>query len=294
MLGRVISTDIELKVNIEPDIPPVSADLGMIEQIILNLALNARDAMPYGGKLSIDVRHVLLTAEQISARAEPCPAQAVCIEVRDSGLGMAPEIANRIFEPFFTTKEPGKGTGLGLATVHTIVERHAGWIDLETEPGAGTVFRVYLPAAEGTPEVQEREAASQASRRPRATILLVEENLMVRSFVETFLQRRGYKVLVCCDADHAELVFRKAGMKVHLLIMSLNLPGGRSGPGLAKELKKLRPSLRVLYTAGSQTLDLEHPGLTEGVNLLVKPFQLNRLEKIVARLLDSASHGDLA
>jgi len=206
--------------------------------------------------------------------------------VSDTGTGIAPETMSRMFEPFFTTKEVGRGTGLGLATVYEIIKRHDGWIEVESKVGAGSTFRVYLPIAPGV--VESQEPASNPHAPPHAgafTILLVEEDPMVRSFVEIFLLKRGYRVFACDRADAAELALRDFGGRVDLLITNIALPRGLSGPDLAAKMLRLQPAMKVLYTSGYYDADSLTLKLEEGVNFIFKPFDINHLTRMIQTLL---------
>jgi two-component system cell cycle sensor histidine kinase/response regulator CckA len=285
MLQRILGEDISLRAEYSPALPLVLADVGMIEQIILNLAVNARDAMPGGGRLSIRTR-----VENFSPAAGPenTPAPPrVCLSVADTGTGIAPEILPRIFEPFFTTKEVGKGTGLGLATVYGIVQQHHGEITVQSEPGKGTTFNVFFSIA-----APARMEATEARPRPvlpwgDETILLVEDEFPLRTFVSDLLQRCGYTVLEAESGPAALKIWQQHRDRIRLVLTDIIMPENLNGIDLGHQLLADKPSLKVIYTSGyTGNLESRHATLTEGVNFIRKPFKPEAIAGIIRKNLD--------
>ena len=287
MLQRLIGEDIVLHTRLLPGGAWIEGDAGMIEQVLLNLAVNARDAMPDGGELWLELSSVLLDEAGASRHPTARPGAFVCLSLRDTGRGIAAEHLPHIFEPFFTTKEVGKGTGLGLATVHGIIAQHRGWIEVESRPGEGTTFRVHLPrlpagrSQPGSP----REVA--AVRGGQESILVVEDEPAVRTLAVRIREARGYRVQAAPDGAAAMELWRQQGGGFNLLLTDLVMPGGISGAQLAEQIRAEQPQLRVIYMSG-------YPGetagrgliLQDGVNFLQKPFQPQNLAKAVRSRLD--------
>jgi CheY-like chemotaxis protein len=227
-----------------------------------------------------------------SARFNPDarPGDFVCLQVADTGTGIAPEVLPRIFEPFFTTKPKGQGAGLGLATVYGIAKQHEGWVEVDSKPGAGATFRVFLPVAEKSPSSGHRSPAKTASQPPPspATILVAEDEHSLRKLICNSLAKQGYRILQAADAVQARQVWQSASPPVDLLIIDINLPDGASGRALASELLEESDRLRVLYISGFPPQNLDHSEIfQEGVNYLVKPFPAPRLIKVVEQCLQT-------
>jgi len=289
MLQRILGEDISLVPESTADLPFIKADGGMIEQILLNLAVNSRDAMPDGGKLVIATGTEILDEKQAARQAGALPGHYVHLTITDTGCGIPPENLPRIFEPFFTTKEPGKGTGLGLATVYGIVRQHHGWITVSSEPGQGATFRIYFPAVTG--KKAGKAAAPGISKLPRGSelILLVEDELTVRLPVSNMLQRFGYSVLPTESGVEALKVWQTNKDRIHLLLTDIVMPDGMTGYELARRLQAEKPQLRVIYTSGySADLGGRHSLLIEGVNFLQKPYAPQQLAEILRHSLDSS------
>ncbi len=287
LLGRLIGEDIRIDVVIAPDLGLVEADPGQMEQVVMNIAVNARDAMPEGGKLLFEVRNVELSAADAGGSEDVPPGSYVMIAITDSGIGMTPEIRKGIFEPFFTTKEPGKGTGLGLSMVHGIVHQSGGAIRVYSEPGHGTTFRIYLPrvavprkAALPTPGI-----SPAPSRGGSESILLVEDEEPLRRLAKRILDLAGYTVLEARDPEDAKRIARTHDGPIHLLLTDVVMPGS-SGPELAASLTKELPQMRVLFMSGYTDDAIVHHGiLNPGSHFLSKPFAPHQLVKRVREVL---------
>jgi len=286
LLQRILGEDIALHAEYAPGIPAISADAGMIEQVLLNLAVNSRDAMPQGGHLRITTAAETFEADNPQRPAAAAPGRYVCLTVSDTGAGIPPDVLPRIFEPFFTTKEIGKGTGLGLATVYGIVEQHRGWITVTSELGKGTTFRIHLPAAAAT----AGQAAATAPRKPPGgseTILVAEDEPAVRLLVGNLLQRCGYKVLTAESGRAALKVWEEHHADIDLLLTDMVMPDGLTGRELAQKLKAQRPDLKVIFTSGysAETVG-KGSSLVGGLNFLQKPYRPNELAQSVRNCLD--------
>ncbi len=288
MLQRILGEDITLRAEFAPVIPAIHADTGMIEQVILNLAVNSRDAMPGGGRLVITTSETTLAAEDIRNNSEAQPGPMVHLSVTDTGCGIAPETLPRIFEPFFTTKAVGKGTGLGLATVFGIIQQHRGDISVTSELGVGTTFHIYLPAV---PRLAAEPAVRPRTKmlpRGSETILIVEDEAAVRLLVTNLLQRCGYKVFVAPTAVQALEVWKEHGAKVDLLLTDMVMPDGMSGRQLSDQLRAGRPELKVIYTSGySPEAVGQGRELPPNTRFLQKPFDPFRLSETLRSLLDN-------
>jgi two-component system cell cycle sensor histidine kinase/response regulator CckA len=280
MLRRLIGEDIELNFNMPADLGRVKADRGQLEQVILNLAVNARDAMPHGGELRIETANAQLGEKDVLRYRYVIPGRYIVLKVSDTGVGMDAKTKSHIFEPFFTTKEKGKGTGLGLATVYGIVKQSGGYIWLESEPGQGTTFRIFLARAEG---VEEEAAPAEPVKRgdgPR-TILLVEDEPSLRKLTHRTLKDMGYTVLEATDAAQAIDVARNTDAPIDLLLTDVIMPG-MSGGDLAKKLSPENPHMRVLFMSGYTDGAIEIRGsLPPGMTVLRKPFTRDVLLRTV-------------
>jgi PAS domain S-box-containing protein len=281
MLGRIIGEDIALRLDLDQDLATVRGDVGQIEQIIMNLAVNARDAMPGGGTLAIETRNVVLDREYSRLHPDTEPGPYVMLAVTDTGCGMDAETQARVFEPFFTTKEVGKGTGLGLSVVYGIVKQHSGGIAVDSTKGHGTRFTVYLPAVTAQVEPTISSPTETGSGRGTETVLVVEDEEVLRQLVVKALENGGYTVLSARHAAEAEELFDTHGGPIDLLLTDVVMPGP-SGPELAARLQGKRPGLKVLFTSGFT----EHPAvaqgaLTSGLPFIQKPFApVDLLQKV--------------
>jgi PAS domain S-box-containing protein len=288
MLQRLIGEDIALATMLDPQLGWVKADPGQLEQIIMNLALNARDAMPEGGKLTIETANVYLDEAYACQHVGVEAGSYVMLAISDTGLGMDAETQARIFEPFFTTKEPGKGTGLGLATVHGIVNQSGGHIWVYSEPGQGTTFKIYLPQIEATGEQDQPNQAPVKSGQGWETILLVEDEEMVRAQARRALFNQGYTVLEAKDGKQARRICAEHDGPIHLLLTDVVIPGGMNGVQLAAELVSLHPQMKVLYMSGYADNAIVHNGILDpDIAFLPKPFSPNDLVSKVREVLDN-------
>jgi len=287
MLRRLIGEDIELHVCPGAGLWRVKADPGMMEQVVMNLVVNARDAMPSGGKLTIETHNVNLGAAYAETHAEVVPGDDVLLAVTDTGHGMDAAVKAQIFEPFFTTKEAGKGTGLGLATVHGIVKQSGGRIEVYSEPSHGTTFKIYLPRDAGSAPARKSYPGVAQWRRGTETVLLVEDEEGVRALARTVLEMNGYSVLEASAGDQALLLVQQHAGPIHLLMTDVVMPR-MSGPQLAERLARLRPTARVLYLSGYTDDAVVHHGiLGPDTPFLQKPFGPEALARKVREVLDA-------
>ncbi|PKL77013.1 MAG: hybrid sensor histidine kinase/response regulator [Candidatus Melainabacteria bacterium HGW-Melainabacteria-1] len=285
MLCRVLGEDIQLSMQLQPQLNAIKADPGQLAQVLVNLALNARDSMPQGGVLTIETSHAGLSETNSQA------ARTVCLSVTDTGAGMTPEIKNRLFEPFFTTKESGKGTGLGLPVVQGIVEQSGGQIEVFSQPGVGTSFKIYWPAQGLALGTQTESPDSRPGTRGNETIMLVEDDASVRALIKLILQEQGYHVL---DARRGEEALRLAASypeSIDLLLTDVVMPG-IGGRVLADRLKAERPEIRVLFMSGyTDDAVVRHGILHKHVNFLLKPFMPTALAHKVREVLAAPHSG---
>ena len=288
MLQRIIGEDVQLQLFLDPIGLMTRADAGMLEQVLMNLCVNARDAMPNGGRLLIKTSTVEVDEESARLSPEARPGRYVSLTVGDTGCGISPEILPKIFEPFFTTKEAGKGTGLGLATVFGIVKQHQGWIKVDNRPGHGVTFHIFLPAST---ETVADSTSTEAKAKPRGgaeTILLVEDEESVRKPTRRLLEQYGYQVLEAANGLEALEFWETQCASVSLLLTDLVMPKGVSGRELAQQLVAKRPGLKVIYTSGySAEVAGRDFHLRPGEAFLQKPCQIPHLLETIRRSLDS-------
>jgi PAS domain S-box-containing protein len=286
MLKRLLGEDIELVTLLDPDLGQVKADAGQMDQVILNLALNARDAMPQGGRLTLETQNVILQEEYAQKHFSLQPGSYIMLAVSDIGCGMDAQILSHIFEPFFTTKEPGKGTGLGLSTVYGIVQQSGGSIWVYSEPGRGTTFKIYLPRIkESVAEAVEKRTEPE-SPRGSETILVVEDDEIVRKLTCQALRRYGYLVVEAANGGEALLACERHPGTIPLMITDVVMPQ-ISGPELAARLRQLHPEIHVLYISGyTEDAVVRHGLLDEARSFLQKPFTPSTLVHKVRDMLD--------
>ncbi len=287
MLQRVLGEDVQVQFRFSPHTLLIHADAGMIDQILLNLTVNARDAMPKGGQLIIETYAVEFDQATAAHTSQARPGSFVCLSVSDTGCGISSEILPRIFEPFFTTKDVGKGTGLGLATVFGIVQQHQGWIDVDSEVGQGTTFRVYLPRVASASDKGVVRPPLTSIHGGDETILLVEDDFTLRAAMQSALLRLGYRVLEASTGDEALQVWKQHRDKIQLLLTDLVMPGGMTGKELAGQLLQRDPNLRVIYVTGysAETTSRDFL-LEEGANFITKPFETHRLAQTLRKCLE--------
>jgi len=273
MVRRLMSETVEMTTKVEKHLAAVKADPGQIEQVILNLIVNARDAMPDGGRLWIETKNVELNASFASDQSLIKPGSYVMLSVMDTGVGISPDTLPHIFEPFYTTKESSRGTGLGLSTVYGIVKQSGGHIMVTSEVGKGTTFKVYLPRVEDSFQApRKREWAETPGEKGKETILLVEDEPAVRGLAHMVLSEQGYTVIEAQNSEEAVRLAGKHGSEIHLLLTDVVMPG-MSGHDLAKHLTALHANLRVLYMSGyTNNVIAENGTLEEGLSFLQKPF----------------------
>ena len=288
MLRRMLGVDVELDFRPARGLPLVHGDAVMMQQVLMNLAVNARDAMPRGGRLTIETGAVDLTRGDAELVPETPPGRYVCLSVADTGCGIPAEVLPRIFEPFFTTKEPGRGTGIGLATVHGIVRQHQGWIRIQSRVGEGTTFRIYLPMVRPTPSPVS--PASSSMRPPLAgteTILVAEDELPLRGLIRNVLTRHGYRVLEAGSGPEALEIWRQHRGHIDLLFTDMMMPGGLNGKELAEQLLVEAPQLKVIYnSAYAPEIVLGERRDWTPANFLHKPYSLLAMVKLVREVLD--------
>jgi signal transduction histidine kinase/CheY-like chemotaxis protein len=286
MLGRVVGADVELSLRAPHCDGRVQLDPSQIEQIVMNLAVNARDAMPGGGRLAIEVENVELGPGDTASRPGLLPGPHVTLTVTDTGTGMDAATQERIFEPFFTTKEKGKGTGLGLSTVFGIVMQSRGYIQIDSEPGLGASFKVYFPRTERPIESAEVIHGSPSTLRGTETILLVEDDEQVRELCGTILRRNGYNVLAAKNGRDALLLHERSQARVHLLLTDIVLPR-MSGPELAERVARLEPDAKVLYVSGHTEGSLGHGPVKDSSRFIHKPITPDLLLRTVRDVLNA-------
>jgi PAS domain S-box-containing protein len=287
MLRRLIGEQINLDWSGSSHLPPVAADAGMLEQVIMNLAVNARDAMPKGGRIAITTDAVDLTAEDLAKGPEFRPGRFVRLTVSDTGCGMSEAVLGRIFEPFFTTKEAGKGTGLGLATVYGIAKQHKGWVTVESQVGRGSAFHIYLPAMEGVAGATGPVAPSQPARGQNETILLVEDEPAVRKSIGAILRQLGYKVLPAANGPEAMGIWRSHRDTVDLLFTDMVMPEGTTGLELAEQVRADRPELPVVISSGYSAELVHNDQLAEQhIHYLPKPSPSAEIARLLRRCLE--------
>ncbi len=282
MLRRILGEDIALEVSFSPSLPSVKADLGMLEQVLLNLAVNSRDAMPRGGSLSISTSSVMIDQARVQQNPEAFTGRYVCLSFADTGCGIPPENLPRIFEPFFTTKELDRGTGLGLATVYGIIKQHQGWIEVSSELNRGTTFQIFLPACNERSGTLSATPGEQRVIGGTETLLVVEDEAPLLKLMDHILGSYGYEVLGCSSGKAALELWGEHRARIDLLLTDMILPDGMAGPELAQILKSAKPGIKVVYTSGYSTEKLmKEFTMDGGSNFLQKPFHARKLAETV-------------
>jgi len=292
MLSRMLGETIALRFDCPQEPPPVYGDAGMIDQVLMNLAVNAHDAMPNGGTLAISVDECWVGPDYLEHHPDARMGHFVRLQMTDTGCGMSPKIRARIFEPFFTTKGVGKGTGLGLATVFGIVKQHAGWIEVASEVGRGTTFTIFFPASDETPVAAPGQTvvAAPAATGGSETILVVEDEIVLREMARDFLTDCGYQVLEASSGRQALQVWSERRSEIDLLLSDMKLPEGVSGMELAEKMIADQPALRVILTSGYSD-DIVSPEMLARTNakFLPKPYSYTDLTRMVRESLDKKS-----
>ena len=288
MLGRLLGETVTLQFHAPSQLPSVQADSGMIEQVVMNLAVNARDAMPDGGTLRIEIEPVAVDAAYAERRPDARVGCFVRLRMADSGAGMDSATLGRIFEPFFTTKEVGKGTGLGLATVYGIVKQHDGWIEVNSEPGKGATFDVFFPAGDPlAAQVKTEGSADTPVRGGKETILIVEDELVLREMARDILRDYGYRLLEASSGREALEIWQNASGEIDLLLTDMVMPEGISGVALAERLLSDRPGLKIIFTSGYSTTEINAELLSRSqARFLQKPYSHTTLARTVRDCLD--------
>jgi PAS domain S-box-containing protein len=299
MLPRLIGEDIDLRFELQVDLGQVKADPGQMEQVLMNLVVNARDAMPAGGRLTVKTENVEFAGRSVKRRVVVEPGSYVVLSVTDDGVGMDTETQSHIFEPFFTTKEVGKGTGLGLSTVYGIIKQTGGSIWVYSEPGKGTTFKIYLPLVDDVSAAAEESKQAQTAPTGHETVLLVEDEDMVRELAQEILEQYGYTVLTAANGTEGLRVCKEFQDKIDLVLTDVVMPQ-MSGPELAENILAIQPETRVLYMSGFTDDDVvRHGVLTEDMCFIQKPFSPEALAIKVREVLNNfrghnGSHGDAA
>jgi PAS domain S-box-containing protein len=289
LLPRMLGEDVIIETSYAADLPLVEADVGMLEQVVMNLAVNARDAMPKGGRLRLVTAVAEIDETYARSRPEARPGRFVHLSVSDTGCGMDAKVLARIFEPFFSTKEVGRGTGLGLATVYGIVKQHHGWIEVESQVGTGSQFSIFLPATDKAADQSAEPTVNlELIRGGRETILLVEDEHILRELVVTVLREYGYTVLEAPSGDAAIRVWDQHHTFIDLLLTDVVMPGGMNGYELARRLREQRPDLPVIYSSGYSAERTKEEIELDGYAFLPKPYLPRQVAQLVRQSLDGA------
>jgi two-component system, cell cycle sensor histidine kinase and response regulator CckA len=295
LLERVLDQQAALRVDIAPHLPPILADWEMFEQILVNLVINGRDAMDSGGQLTVTATEASFRAEEIAGQPERRAGRFVRVSVTDTGSGMDRGTLDHLFEPFFTTKEVGQGTGLGLAAVYGMVHQHQGWIEVESKVGRGTTFHVYFPVTDQAPQLAVEAASPPQVRGGQETVLVVEDESVLRELVREVLTAQGYRLLEAEDGVAALNVWEIHRDKVDLLLTDIAMPRGVSGRDLAEKLRKEDPQLPVIFSSGySQEMIGSNDDTVRGATYLSKPYRPAQLARAVREALDAAQERDTA
>ena len=289
MLPRLLGEDVKTVLSLDPALGQVNADRGQLEQVIMNLAVNARDAMPQGGKLTVETRNIRIDESLANSdRVEVAPGSYVMLAVTDTGLGMSTEVQAHVFDPFFTTKKLGKGTGLGLATVYGIVKQSGGYILVRSEVGVGSTFKVYLPRIDAKPKAQQVSPLTEPVPVGSGTILLIEDELALRGAASEYLRSKGYEVVEAGDGETAIQICKSRKGAIDLLITDIVMPG-KSGPSIAKAILEARPGLRTIFMSGYTDRNLSPELLGPNSAFFQKPFSLEALARKIHSMLQGGN-----
>jgi len=287
MLSRLIGENIDISLKLSPELAEIKADPGQIEQIITNIVINSRDAMPYGGKLTIETANVEFDADYVKNHNGAVAGKFVMLAISDNGAGMDDTTIARIFEPFFTTKDRDKGTGLGLATVYGVVKQNNGFIYVYSEPEKGTTFKIYLPQIKDKSSIENDKNIKPFISRDHETILLVEDDAGVREITSSTLSSYGYTVLTAANGEEAIKLFAEHKHSIDLLLTDVVMPF-MSGREVAEKLLTEKPMLKVLYFSGYTDNSIVHHGvLDEGMDFIQKPYSHVELSKKIREVLDN-------
>jgi signal transduction histidine kinase/CheY-like chemotaxis protein len=288
LVQRLLPATICINIQVEPDLWTVDADSTQLHQVLMNLAVNARDAMPDGGTLTLATANQTLDAKDCALNVEARRGRFVVLTVRDTGVGIAPDVRDRIFDPFFTTKEVGQGTGLGLAVVFGIVKAHYGWITVASEPGQGCTFQVYLPAAE-VPAQSAPEPTAAPAGSGHECILVVDDEDLVRDVVNSVLVRRGFRVLTAADGEEALAIYRDRAREIDLVLLDMTMPR-LSGVQVHHQLQQINPAVRVIFSSGHADVS-ERDRLAASTQTFVpKPYKPEELVRKIRQVLDQGHH----
>lgn len=285
-LKRLLGRSMEVALELARELPAISADAGMLEQVLLNLAVNARDAMPRGGTLRIATATLELAPGRLSSHPGAYPGRFVCVAITDTGTGMTPQVLDHLFDPFFTTKPFGAGSGLGLATVHGIIQQHRGWIEVKSQLGVGSTFQIFLPVANAV--VEKPQAPAESVDGAGETILFIEDEASLRMLVAKHMSAHGYHVLAAADAREARRHWAEKKSEIDLVLSDITLPDGENGMKLAESFLAERPDVPVVLSSGySADLTSGALALEEGVNFLQKPYELGKVLRTLRERLEA-------
>ena len=290
ILQELLKENIDLVVQSDGILPEINADAAMIEQAIMNLILNARDAMPSGGKLTISARPRTVSADAASRHFEVRQGEYIEISVADTGCGISRESLPNVFEPFYTTKEVGKGTGLGLSTVFGIVKQHEGWIDVNSVLGSGSKFSINLPAVPHSLQESKKLTSVSSDAPAKETVLIIEDDSSVRLTMSRLLERVGYELIQSVNGPEALDLLKRSEFKIDIVVTDMVMPGGLTGMEVGKEIRKMSPEMPIVYCSGYSSELMSVASLATIERFLSKPFEATQLLHVVRELLTARSH----